>query len=138
MARVWQVRVFQHAGSYWEQQGTFAWFKNAYGEDAGKLSVPPGQSEHQLGTAVDFASSEVDYELVDSFSQTSAGTWLAEHAAEYGFILSYGKDRETNTSVRFEPWHYRYIGVDKAREVKAAGEPPMSFYREGMEPCYKA
>lgn len=124
--------------SYWEQQGTFAWFKDAYGEDAGKLSAPPGQSEHQLGTAVDFASPDVDYELVDSFSQTSAGVWLAEHAAQYGFVLSYGKDHESDTGVRFEPWHYRYIGVENAPQVRAAGETPMSFYREGKSPCYES
>lgn len=124
--------------SYWEQQGTFDWFKDAYGEDAGKLSAPPGQSEHQLGTAVDFASPDVNYELVDSFSQTSAGSWLAEHAAQYGFVLSYGKDRETDTGVRFEPWHYRYIGVENALQVKSAGETPMPLYREGIPLCYES
>lgn len=124
--------------SYWEQKGTFAWFKDAYGEEAGNLSVPPGQSEHQLGTAVDFASSEVNYELVSAFAQTSAGMWLDEHADRYGFVMSYGKDRESDTGVSFEPWHYRYIGVDNALEVEAAGENTRPLYREGVPQCYEA
>lgn len=131
-----EVLVASGYRSYWEQEGTFEWFKEAYGEEAGKLSVPPGQSEHQLGTAVDFASSDVDYELVPAFSQTRAGVWLADHAAEYGFVLSYGEDQEADTGVSYEPWHYRYIGVDNALEVQAADEDATSFHREGAPHCY--
>ncbi|CAN5712756.1 hypothetical protein BH24ACT22_BH24ACT22_04910 [soil metagenome] len=132
------VEVLAASGyrSYWEQNGTFEWFKDAYGEDAGKLSVPPGQSEHQLGTAVDFASSESNYELVPGFARTSAGRWLNDHATQYGFILSYTEDRESDTGVSYEPWHYRYIGIEKALEVESSERNPMSFYREGASPCY--
>ncbi|CAN5563306.1 hypothetical protein BH24ACT20_BH24ACT20_03170 [soil metagenome] len=133
------VEVLAASGyrSYWEQKGTFAWFKNAYGEDAGKLSVPPGQSEHQLGTAVDFSSSEAGYELVSTFAQTSAGIWLTKHAIQYGFILSYKEGQEVETGVNYEPWHYRFVGTDNAREIGAAEKGPMSFYLEGMSYCYR-
>lgn len=133
------VEVLAASGyrSYWEQEGTFAWFKDTYGEDAVKLSAPPGKSEHQLGTAVDFASSETGYELVPTFSETSAGKWLTRHAAEYGFILSYRKDQKTDTNVGYEPWHYRFVGVEKALEMRASEEGPMSFYLEGKPYCYK-
>ncbi|CAN5703010.1 hypothetical protein BH24ACT21_BH24ACT21_05260 [soil metagenome] len=133
-----EVLVASGYRSYWEQNGTFEWFKEAYGEDASKLSVPPGQSEHQLGTAVDFASSDTNYELVPSFAQTSAGLWLDEHAAQYGFILSYRKGQEAVTGVNYEPWHYRYIGVENALQAEAAGGNPMSLYRDGASLCYES
>jgi D-alanyl-D-alanine carboxypeptidase len=131
-----EILVASGYRSYREQNGTFEWFKDAYGEDAGKLSVPPGQSEHQLGTAVDFASSDANYELVHEFAQTRAGVWLFENAAQYGFVLSYGEDHETDTDVVYEPWHYRYIGVENALEVEAAEETPTSFYVDGAPYCY--
>ena len=132
-----EVLVASGYRSYWEQAGTFAWFKQAYGEEAGRLSVPPGQSEHQLGTAVDFTSADVNYELLPTFSQTSAGEWLSDHAAQFGFVLSYGEDREPETGVRFEPWHYRYIGVANALKATAAGgDMPDDLYREGILRCY--
>lgn len=133
-----EVLVASGYRSYWEQNGTFEWFKNEYGEDAGKLSVPPGQSEHQLGTAVDFASSDTNYELVPEFAQTRAGIWLDEHAAQYGFVLSYREDQAAITGVSYEPWHYRYIGVEKAHEVEATEENPTSFHREGAPLCYES
>lgn len=132
-----EVLVASGYRSYDEQAGTFAWFENAYGKGAGKLSVPPGQSEHQLGTAVDFTSSDVDYELVDAFARTSAGVWLEEHAASYGFVLSYGKNQERETGVSFEPWHYRYVGVDTARRVEESGKSLTAFLaEEGVPRCY--
>lgn len=133
-----EILVASGYRSYWEQEGTYNWFKEAYGEEAGKLSVPPGQSEHQLGTAVDFASAAVDYELVPEFAQTRAGSWLAEHAAQYGFVLSYSEDGESSTGVSYEPWHYRYVGVENALEFEAAGGDPTSFYREGESHCYES
>ena len=131
-----EVLVASGYRSYTEQAGTFAWFREAYGEEAEKLSAPPGQSEHQLGTAVDFTTSEVDYELVSAFGDTSAGTWLMEHAAEYGFVLSYGEE-ETETGVGWEPWHYRYVGLEAAQRAKESGESLFAFLaREGVHHCY--
>jgi D-alanyl-D-alanine carboxypeptidase len=131
-----EVLVASGYRSYTEQAGTFAWFREEYGEEAEKLSAPPGQSEHQLGTAVDFTTSEVGYELVAAFGDTSAGEWLMEHAAEYGFVLSYGQE-ETETGVGWEPWHYRYIGVEAAQRAKESGENLFAFLaRQGVRHCY--
>lgn len=133
-----EVLVASGYRSYWEQAGTYEWFKDAYGEEAGKLSVPPGESEHQLGTAVDFTSSQANYELVSAFDETAAGIWLKENSAKYGFVLSYTEAREEETGVRYEPWHYRFISVEKALEVEDSGKGATpSIYREGPPRCYQ-
>ncbi len=134
-----EVLVASGYRSYREQSGTYEWFKDAYGEEAGKLSVPPGHSEHQLGTAVDFTSSQVDYELVTDFGQTAAGSWLKKNAARHGFALSYPDGREREVGVRHEPWHYRYVGVEKALQVEASRKGAASnVYREGRPQCYES
>jgi len=75
-----------------------------YGQAAAdRESARPGASQHQLGTAIDFGS------ISDSFNQTPAGKWLAAHAWEYGFSLSYPQGLEDVTGYRYEGWHYRYL-----------------------------
>jgi D-alanyl-D-alanine carboxypeptidase len=82
----------------------------SYGHAAAdRESARPGASQHQLGTAVDFGS------ITDAFAQTKAGRWLASHAWEYGFTLSYPRGYEKLTGYRWESWHYRYIGRPAAR-----------------------
>lgn len=121
--------------SYREQEGTFNWFLDTYGEDAGKLSVPPGQSQHQLGTAVDLTNSAVEYELYPSFAETSSYRWLEKHAADYGFVLAYPEGEEAQTGVRWEPWHYRYVGVENARQIERGNLSLQAFLtREGVLP----
>jgi D-alanyl-D-alanine carboxypeptidase len=119
------------------QQGTaFARLVSIYGvERARWTSAPPGQSQHQLGTAVDFTNSYVGYEIHKSFGRTTASTWLMEHAPEYGFVLSYPNHKETKTGYRWEPWHYRYIGTENARRMRESGATLQEFLaREGVEP----
>ncbi len=70
---------------------------------ADRESAQAGMSQHQLGTAVDFGS------ITDEFADTRAGKWLAAHAGEYGFSLSYPPGYEDLTGYRYESWHYRYI-----------------------------
>lgn len=80
----------------------------------------PGASEHQLGLALDLISTE--YETLDEGqADTEVANWLLEHASEYGFILRYPEGKEDITGVEFEPWHYRYVGVDAATEIMDAG-----------------
>lgn len=78
-------------------------------EEANRESALPGHSQHQLGTAIDFGS------IDDSFAGTKAGKWLARHAGEYGFSLSFPRGAEEVTGYRYEPWHYRYIGPAAAQ-----------------------
>lgn len=105
------------------------------------LSAPPGFSEHQLGTVVDFGSPELagivgqeDIEFHTWFYKTSEGIWLLENAHKYGFTLSYPFEAFETTGFFYEPWHYRYVGVEMATflheqgisltEHQLATEPP--------------
>ncbi len=78
--------------------------------------IVPGCSEHQLGIAFDIV---VDYHttLDYEFGDTKAGLWLKEHCAEYGFILRYPKGKENITGIVYEPWHFRYVGVEAATYI---------------------
>ncbi len=73
----------------------------------------PGSSEHQIGLALDITC---DYygSLNEGFGDTEAGKWLAENSSKYGFILRYPLGKEYITGIEFEPWHFRYVGVDAA------------------------
>ena len=81
---------------------------------ANSFSAEQGYSEHQLGTAVDFVTSENGYYLTTSFENTKTFKWLQENAYKYGFILSYPKG---NTYYQYEPWHWRFVGKDLARKL---------------------
>ncbi len=80
----------------------------------------PGQSEHNTGLAADLGGSD-DYSLEQSFENTAAFKWLYEHCADYGFILRFPKGKEAITGVIYEPWHYRYVGKEAAREIMDSG-----------------
>ena len=87
-------------------------------EKAGEYIAPPGSSEHHTGLAADVCSSKIVSKfgyLDDSFDSTDEYKWLREHCAEYGFIMRYRKDAEDITGFLYEPWHYRYIGVEHAK-----------------------
>ena len=71
----------------------------------------PGTSEHQLGIAVDINADK------SKCSNNEVYTWLAENAREYGFILRYPQGKLEMTGISYEPWHYRYVGVDAAQEI---------------------
>ncbi len=85
---------------------------------AATIVAIPGTSEHHLGLAVDINSVET------SFENTKAFKWLQENAEKYGFILRYPKDKQEITKIIYEPWHYRYVGVEHA---KAINELDMCF-----------
>jgi zinc D-Ala-D-Ala carboxypeptidase len=120
--------------SYLHQRYTYERLKSIYGSGADAMSASPGHSQHQLGTAVDFTNSVAAYQVQPIFGQTSAAWWLQNHATEYGFVLSYppGKDE---TGYQFEPWHYRYIGVENAGRLQKSGLTLQEFLvREGVMP----
>lgn len=103
------------------QQGLFNDKVNTYmkqgktREEAENLTLQtinrPGTSEHNLGLAVDF--NYVNYE----FENTKAFKWLQENAENYGFILRYKEEKEDITKVDYEPWHWRYVGVENAKKI---------------------
>ena len=82
---------------------------------AAKVVAKPGTSEHHMGLAVDFNSVE------QSFENTQAFKWLQEHAEEYGFIMRYPEDKQSLTKIIYEPWHYRYVGVEHAKAINDLG-----------------
>jgi LAS superfamily LD-carboxypeptidase LdcB len=113
--------------SYEEQQRSYRSLAGVLGADAGRLSAAPGHSQHQLGTAVDFTNAEAGYKLETSFSRTSASQWLEHHAWEYGFVLAYPRGEEERTGYRWEPWHYRYVGVRDAKRIEDSGQSLQEF-----------
>ena len=89
-------------------------------ELASQTVAIPGTSEHQAGLAFDFIME--DYQQLDEgFENTAGGRWLKENAADYGFILRYPKGKEDITKIIYEPWHYRFVGVDAAKEIMSRG-----------------
>lgn len=77
----------------------------------------PGHSEHQLGTTIDLSTSEINNDSASSeFKNTSTYKWLSNNAYKYGFVLSYPQGKKTGYI--FEPWHYRYLGAEQAKEIK--------------------
>lgn len=81
----------------------------------------PGQSEHQTGLAVDISTVSRNCYLDTCFADTSDGKWLENNSFKYGFILRYPKDKETITGYQYEPWHFRYVGVDLATALYESG-----------------
>ena len=125
------LRVISAYRSYEEQATTFQYWIDQLGEEeARRVSAPPGHSEHQLGTTVDITSASVGWELEQRFGQTPEGQWLAAHAHEYGFTLSYPQGAEEITGYKYEPWHFRYIGHDQAVRWAESGLTLLEFLKQ--------
>ncbi len=83
-------------------------------------TMPAGHSEHETGLAVDVVS--FDYQVLDDRQEyTEESIWLREHCQDYGFILRYPKDKEDVTGISYEPWHFRYVGAEAAKEIMERG-----------------
>lgn len=105
-------------------------WQEQFPERADQLSARPGHSEHQLGTTVDIGSyrlseylteEEKDLEFHTFFYKTPEGEWLINNAHRYGFTLSYPRDAIDITGFFYEPWHYRYVGIEMATFLKETG-----------------
>lgn len=88
---------------------------DAYDETKKSVAVP-GTSEHATGLAVDIIASEYEA-LDDRQGETAEQQWMMEHCWEYGFILRYPPEKADVTGIIFEPWHYRYVGEEAAKEI---------------------
>ncbi|MFZ2038727.1 MAG: D-alanyl-D-alanine carboxypeptidase family protein [Minisyncoccia bacterium] len=104
--------------SFGEQSSLKDAYLVSYGTGANRFSADQGYSEHQLGTTVDIATDSVDTKLVIKFETTPAFKWLTENAYRYGFVLSYPKG---NIYYQYEPWHWRFVGVELATELHDLG-----------------
>ena len=104
------VRRFMYSGMTEEE---------AREETARNVAVP-GSSEHEAGLAVDivYAGRQI---LDEDQDQNKTQQWLMEHCREYGFILRYPYDKQEITGITYEPWHYRYVGLEAAEEIMSRG-----------------
>lgn len=89
-------------------------------EEAATVVAKPGTSEHNSGLAVDFGS-KTNQLCDETFGKTPEGQWLMDNAYKYGFILRYPKGKEKFTGIIYEPWHYRYVGITAAKEIREKG-----------------
>lgn len=107
--------------SYGDQVATYAyWVNNSGAASADTYSARPGYSEHQTGLAFDVADVNKQY-VLSNFKYSSQYQWLLANAAEYGFIQRYYSGYELITGYMAEEWHYRFVGVAVAKEMKANG-----------------
>ena len=110
------------------QSQLWNYYAGLYGaDDADTISSRPGYSDHQTGLAADIGSaSNPSADLTQSFIDTAEGQWLYKHAYEYGFIMRYPVGKQDITGYAYEPWHYRYIGVEEATAIYTT-DPDLSF-----------
>ena len=109
--------LFVSAGyrSYKNQEELYNNRVSLVGEQKASLTVEKaGCSEHQIGLAIDITDDPTGTVLNEEFEKKECAQWLFEHAHEYGFILRYPKNKEKITGLSYQPWHYRYVGVDTA------------------------
>lgn len=107
-----QKRNFENRIALYESKG---FTKAEAALKTSEVILLPGTSEHNAGLAMDICSLEVSFENSKEFA------WLQAHAHEYGFIMRYPENKTHITKITYEPWHYRFVGVELAAELKATG-----------------
>lgn len=125
----YQQNLFDRQVARYLQQG----YSQVEAEEktAAEIAVP-GTSEHHLGLAVDIVSRE--YQVLDEQqASTQEQQWLMEHCWEYGFVLRYPVDRSDLTGIIYEPWHYRYVGKELAKELTQRGICLEEYWAEQNE-----
>ena len=93
----------------------------------------PGTSEHQLGLAADIIDYNYPY-LNEHQEEMPTQQWLMEHCWDYGFILRYPVEKSDITGIIYEPWHYRYVGVEAAQEIRDLGLTLEEYLEQYYEP----
>lgn len=95
---------------------------------ADRYSARPGTSEHQTGLAFDVCVSGTSCNLDSTFADTPAGTWIAQNAHTFGFIVRYPNGKEAITGYQYEPWHLRYVGSNLANELRKKNQTMEEFF----------
>ena len=112
-----QEQVFGDSMKERVKDGMSYW--DAFNETSLNVAIP-GTSEHALGLALDLISNQ--YTELDERQETTAeAKWLKENCHKYGFILRYPPEKTNITGIIYEPWHYRYVGVEDATEIMKLG-----------------
>ncbi len=118
------IRFYSGYRSYEYQEELFNGYVAVDGlAAASRYSARPGQSEHQLGLALDMSVPEIGLE--EALGKHPAGQWLAANSWRYGWILRYLEGKESVTGYMYEPWHFRYVGKEVAAEI--GGNPSITL-----------
>ena len=112
-----QTRLYEQKVQKLLEQG---WSREEAQRQAAMVNAYPGTSEHQLGLAVDIIDTH-KWSLVEEQEHLPAQKWLMENSWRYGFILRFPKGKTDITGIIYEPWHYRYLGPELAKEVFESG-----------------
>lgn len=110
--------AFSGYRTYEYQKGLFDRYveKDGY-ENAVLYSAKPRHSEHESGLAYDIGGSDQAYWLEEEFENTEEGIWLKKNSHRFGYILRYPKDKTHITGYIYEPWHFRYVGIEHATNI---------------------
>ena len=113
-----------------------------YGDEdvAATIVARPGTSEHQTGLAADITDQVYEYKN-ESLENTAMYQWMSQHCHEYGFIVRFPKGREDVTGIIYEPWHFRYVGVEAATYIMEHDitlEEFLSYYKDIEGPVASA
>lgn len=125
-----QEKVFSDSMKQRVKDGMSYW--DAY-EETSLNVAEPGTSEHALGLALDLISNQY-IELDERQETTKEAKWLAENCHKYGFILRYPPEKTAITGIIYEPWHYRYVGVEAATEIMQLGVTLEEYLQDYYEP----
>lgn len=123
------MKIISAYRSYQTQVNTYQRWVSIQGKaQADRSSARPGHSEHQTGLAVDVGVPDGTCDLLICFGDTAQGKWVAQNAADYGFIVRYESDTEDVTGYQYEPWHLRYVGVNTAKAIASSGLTMDQYY----------
>ncbi|MGZ7445598.1 D-alanyl-D-alanine carboxypeptidase family protein [Paenibacillus sp. TH7-28] len=115
--------------SHSTQTALFNRYVKKDGEEKAKTySAVPGHSEHETGLAIDVSGSDGKCAAESCFGDTKEAAWLADHVAEYGFIIRYPEGKEDITGYKYEPWHLRYVGKEIAADIAERGITLEEYY----------
>ena len=125
------IRVISAYRSYSYQENLYNNYVKSDGVAlADTYSARPGYSEHQTGLVVDVTRA---FDNFNNFENSEECNWMLNNAHNYGFILRYPKDKENITTYSFEAWHYRYVGVELAKKIKASNLTFDEYYIRYLE-----
>src|SRR5690606_25696674 len=115
--------------TYDYQKNLYNRYVKTYGEaEASRFSAKAGHSEHQTGLTFDIGGPNEAHWLKQSFDKTAEGKWLAANAHRFGFIMRYPNGKEGVTGYMYEPWHFRYVGVERATKIFNSGKTIEEYY----------
>jgi len=118
-------RSYQYQQNIWDSR-----VKDIGLEETKKLVAPPGASEHQTGLAFDIGIIKNNQYTDDVTENDEEVKWLIENCHKYGFILRYPKGKEDITGYSFEPWHYRFVGIELATIINRFNLTLEEYYQK--------